>query len=161
SVRSTARERREVHLALAEAVSDAGLRVRHRAMAAVAPDTELAEELSLAAARGAARGAGENAAELAAHALRLTAEDGDGRDRRLLALARYLIDAGEHVRATQLLAERIEMLPAGATRAAAHLLLGEVAEFPVEDEHLACAIADAAKDPGLRAQALARRVTLL
>jgi DNA-binding CsgD family transcriptional regulator len=161
SVRSSARERRDVHLALAAAVRNPELRIRHRAMAAVAPDTELAEAVSLAAAHAAARGAVQDAAELAAHALRLSAEGDPERDRRLLALARYLIGTGDHLRATQLLAERLETLPAGATRAEAHLLLGEVAEFPLHEDHLARAIADGGAEPGLRAQAQAKLSELL
>jgi DNA-binding NarL/FixJ family response regulator len=118
-------------------------------------------EVAAAAAVAAARGAPADAAELAGQALRLTAA-GDGEyDGRLLALARYLIDAGEHPRATALLAGRIGALPAGPARAAAHLLLGAGAHSSVEEEHLAQAITDSAADPGLRAQALARRAVLL
>jgi hypothetical protein len=158
--RSTAAERQELNAALGAAVADPVLRARHRALAAPGPDAGLAGEVA-AAARAAARGAVADAAELAGHALRLTAA-GDGEyDGRLLALARYLIDAGEHPRATALLAGRIGALPAGPVRAAAHLLLGEGADVPVEEEHLARAIADSAADPGLRAQALARRAVLL
>ena len=54
------------------------------------------------------------------------------------------------------------MLPAGPARAAAYLLLGEGADVAAEEEYLARAVADSAADPGLRAQALARRgVTLV
>jgi DNA-binding CsgD family transcriptional regulator len=102
-----------------------------------------------------------DAAELAGHALRLTAAGSGEYDGRLLALARYLIDAGEHARATGLLAERIGALPAGPPRAAAYLLLGEGADsLAGVEEHLARAVADSATDPGLRAQALARRAML-
>jgi len=158
---STAAERRELHLALGAAVDDSVLRARHRAMAASAPDARLASQVSVAAARAAAGGAVQDAAELAGHALRLTAAGGSEYDERLLALARYLIDAGEHARATRLLAERIGALPAGPVRAAAHLLLGEGADISIEEEHLARAIADSAAAPGLRAQALAKRAMLL
>jgi len=158
---STAAERRELHLALGAVVGDPVLRARHLAMAASAPDAGLASEVSAAAARAAARGAMQDAAELAGHALRLTGAGDSEYDERLLALARYLIDAGEHARATRLLAERIGALPAGPARAAAHLLLGEGAPSPAEEEHLARAITDSAAAPGLRAQALAKRVMLL
>ena len=80
---------------------------------------------------------------------------------RLLALARYLIDAGEYPWATGLLAGRIGALPAGPARAAAHLLLSEGADLLAEQEHLAQAISDSAADPGLHAQALARQAMLL
>jgi DNA-binding NarL/FixJ family response regulator len=159
---SSARERRELHLALGAVAGDPVLRARHRAMAASAADARLANEVSAAAAQAAARGAVHDAAELAGHALRLTAAGDSEYDGRLLALARYLIDAGEHPRATALLEGRIGALPAGPARAAVHLLLGEGApRYSVEEEHLARAIADSAADPGLRAHALARRAVLL
>jgi len=101
-----------------------------------------------------------DAAELAGQALRLTAAGDSRYDARLLALARYLIDAGEHGRATGLLAERIGALPAGPVRAAGYLLLGEGADLRGEEEYLARAIADSAADRGLRGQALARRAML-
>jgi DNA-binding NarL/FixJ family response regulator len=161
SGQSSARERRGLHAALGAAVRDPVLRARHRALAAGARDAGLAGEVSAAAAQAAARGAVHDAAELAGHALRLTAAGDTQHDERRLALARYLIDAGEHPRATELLAGWVDTLPAGATRAAAHLLLGEGADLSAEEEHLAQAIADSATDPGLRAQALARQAMLL
>jgi DNA-binding CsgD family transcriptional regulator len=161
SEQSTARERRELHLALGGAVRDQVLRARHLALAAHARDGELADVVSAAAALAAARGAMHDAAELAAHAVRLTPDGDDERDRRLLFLAHHLIVAGEPVRAAELLEERIDALPPGTTRAAAHLLLGEVAEIQVEEEHLEHAIAESAEDPGLHAQALAKRAELM
>src|SRR5262249_20798089 len=116
--RASARERRDVHLALAAGGGNSEVRARHRSVGASAPDAELADEVADAAARAAARGAVQDAAELAAHALRLTPGGDVEHDQRLLALARYLIGAGEHVRASELLLERIEALPAGAPRAA-------------------------------------------
>jgi len=121
--RSRARERRELHLALAEAVSDRLLRARHLAIAATPPDAGLAGELS-AAADATRAGAVHDAIELARHALRLTPPDDRGYHERVLA-AGYLSSAGEHPRATELLRERIDALPAGRVRAAAHLLLVE------------------------------------
>jgi DNA-binding CsgD family transcriptional regulator len=161
SGRSSVRERRELHRVLADAMSDPVLRARHRALAARAPDAELAVELSTAADQAAARGAVQDAVELAGHALRLTAAADGQRDRRLLTLARYLLNAGEHPRATGLLTGWVGTLPAGPTRAAAHLLLGEGADLTAEEEHVAQAIADSAADPGLHAQALARQARLL
>ena len=102
-----------------------------------------------------------DAAELAGQALRLTPAGDSEYDGRLLALARYLINAGEHARATELLTERSGAMPPGPPRAAAHLLLGEAADYPGEEEHVARAIADSAAAPGLRAQALARQAALL
>src|SRR5262249_12811351 len=60
---SSAVERRDLHLALAEAVHDQLLRARHRALAASGPDSELARELSTAAERAAARGVVGDAVE--------------------------------------------------------------------------------------------------
>jgi len=117
--------------------------------------------VAAAAAAAAARGAPVDAAELAGQALRLTTAGDSEYDGRLLALARYLIDAGEHPRATALLTERIGVMPAGPVRAAAYLLLAEGADYRAEEKHLAQAIADSAADPGLRAQALAKRALIL
>jgi DNA-binding CsgD family transcriptional regulator len=158
---SSARERHELHLALSQAVRDQLLGIRHQALAARAPDAQLADEVAAAAAQAAARGAVADAAELAGHALRLTAAGDSEYDGRLLALARYLIIAGELPRATELLTERIGALLPGPARAAAHLLLAEGAPSALEEEHLARAIIDSAADPGLRAQALARRAMVL
>jgi len=159
---AAAAERRGLHAALGQAVGDAVLRARHLALAADGPDAALAGQVAAAAALAAARGAVADAAELGGHALRLTAAGDSEHDGRLLALARYLIDAGEHPRATALLTQRIGVLPAGPARAAAYLLLGEGADVSAEEEYLARAVADSAADPGLQAQALARRgVTLV
>src|SRR5262249_23765455 len=63
--RSSARERRELHLELAGAVSDHVLRARHLALAAHLPDSALAAEVWASAGQEAARGAIQDAAELA------------------------------------------------------------------------------------------------
>jgi DNA-binding NarL/FixJ family response regulator len=158
---SRAAERRELHRALGAAVADPVLRARHRALAAPGPEARLAGEASAAAGLAAVRGAVADAADLAGHALRLTPAGAGEQDGRLLALARYLTDAGEYPRAAALLARRMETLPAGPVRAAAHLLLSEGTDFLTEQEHLAQAITDGAADPGLHAQALARQALLL
>ena len=158
---STAAGRRDLHAALGAAVVDPVLRARHRALAEAGPDAGLAGEVAAAAAAAAARGAIADAAELAGQALRLTAVGSGEYDGRLLALARYLIDAGEHVRATGLLAGRVGAMPTGPARAAAYLLLGEGADsLAGVEEYLARAIADSAMDPALRGEALARRAML-
>jgi hypothetical protein len=158
---STAAGRRGLHAALGAAVGDPVLAARHRALAAAGPDAVLAGEVAAAAAAAAARGAVADAAELAGQALRLTPAGASEYGGRLLALARYLIDAGEHARATPLLAGRAGELPAGPVRAAAYFLLAEGADsLAGVEEHLARAIADSAAAPGLRGQALARRAML-
>jgi DNA-binding CsgD family transcriptional regulator len=154
---STAAGRRDLHRALGAAVGDPVLAARHRALAATGPEAALAGEVAGAAAAAAARGAIADAAGLAGQALRLTPAGAGAYDGRLLALARYLIDAGELPRAAGLLSERIGTMRAGPVRAAAYLLLGEAADHSEEEEHLTRAIADSAAAPGLRAQALARR----
>jgi DNA-binding NarL/FixJ family response regulator len=148
------------------AADGARVRAGHPLLAAAAAGrSTAAERRELHAALGAAVARVELRARhraLAGHALRLTAAGDSEYDGRLLAYARYLIDAGEHPRATALLEGWIGALSAGPARAAAHLLLGEGApQVSVEEEHLAQAIADSAADPGLRAQALARRAVLL
>jgi DNA-binding CsgD family transcriptional regulator len=159
---SRARERRELHLALAQAVSDPILRARHLALAATPPDPPLAGELSAAAAQATQLGALQDAVELARHALRLTPAGEVGYDERVLALARCLSSASEHRRATELSMERIDTLSAGPARAAVHLLLAEAAtRYSVKPEHVARAIAESAEAPGLRAQALAMRARML
>jgi DNA-binding CsgD family transcriptional regulator len=153
---STAAGRRDLHAALGAAVGDRVLAARHRALAAPGPDAALAGQAAGAAAQAAARGAVADAAELAGQALRLTGAGDREYDGRLLALARYLIDAGDHARANGLLTKRAGALPAGPVRAAAYLLLAEGADsLAGAEEHLARAVADSAGDPGLRAQALA------
>jgi DNA-binding CsgD family transcriptional regulator len=161
SAQSSSSERHELHLALAEAVSERVLRARHLALAATAPDADLASEVSSAAAQAMALGAVREAAELARHAMRLTAPDDGAYDERVLALARYLNTAGEHPQASELLTERIDRLASGSARATAHLLLAEGAQTLAEEEHIARAIAESAADPGVRAQALAKRAVLL
>jgi DNA-binding CsgD family transcriptional regulator len=159
--RSTAAGRRDLHAALGAVAGDRVLAARHRALAATGPDAALAGQVSAAAAQAAARGAIADAAELAGQALRLTSAGASEYDGRLLALARYLIDAGEHARATALLTKRAGALPAGPVRAVAYLLLAENADSVAGgEEHLARAITDSAAAPGLRAQALARQALL-
>src|SRR5262249_49961661 len=69
---STARERRELHLALAETAVDEELRALHLALAAETPDDNLSTTVARAAASASARGAAREAVVLAEHALRLT-----------------------------------------------------------------------------------------
>jgi DNA-binding CsgD family transcriptional regulator len=161
SRRSSAAERRDLHLALAEAVHDRLLRARHLAMAAMAPDSDLARELLGAAARAAALGSVADAAELGSHALRLTPAGDPEYNARVLVVARYLFTAGEPARAVQLLTEQVDALGPGPARAAAHLQLAEAAPALGEAVHLERAIVESASDPGLHAQALALRALKL
>lgn len=157
---STPRERRELHLALAGAVSDAEVRAKHLALAAVDADDELAAALALAAAGAAARGAREQAVELAEHALRLTPADSAARADRVLSVAGYLEAAGEMSRMTDMLEPELASLPAGPPRARAWLMLSDgVGPKTMEDvaryeDH---ALAECGDDPGLRATVLAKK----
>lgn len=160
-MRSHVRERRELHLVLADVVAEDELRARHLALATEHPDAELAHTVAAAAAAAAGRGATESAVELANHALRLTPQRADERADRLLALAEYLLMAGEPKRATNLLSAEADALPSGPTRARAHLLLADshfvashVDEF---GDHLELAVAESEADPALRALVMARK----
>ncbi|MFZ1879600.1 MAG: AAA family ATPase, partial [Gaiellaceae bacterium] len=65
---STASERRDAHLELAEAIADETLQARHLAIAASRTDTKLADRIAAAAAIAVGRGAVHDAVELAEHA---------------------------------------------------------------------------------------------
>ncbi|MBA3347470.1 MAG: AAA family ATPase, partial [Actinobacteria bacterium] len=93
--RVRARERRELHRALAEVVSEPARRARHLALAATLPDTELARIVAAGAAGALARGATQQAVELAEQALRLTPTGAAERHERVLELAEWLKRANE------------------------------------------------------------------
>ena len=153
-------EQRELHVALASAVSDSELRAEHLALAAEGADDELAATVAVAAAGAAARGARQQAAALAEHALRLTPADSADRARRVLAAAGYLEAAGEMRRMTEMLTPELAALPAGAPRGRAWLMLSDgVGPTTMDDvaryeDH---ALAEADDDPGLRAAVLAKK----
>jgi DNA-binding CsgD family transcriptional regulator len=158
--RSGRRERRELHLALAETVAGERRRALHLARAVDRPDARLAVTVAGAAGEASARGARQEAVVLAEHALRLTSPVSPERGERLLALAGYLETAGEAQRLTDLLAPEVAVLPAGAVRARAWLLLSEGAGPKDVDDlnrHLDRALAECRDDPGLRAYALAKK----
>lgn len=151
-------EKRELHLGLAQVVADEQRRALHLALATITPDEVLAERIAAAAELGAARGATRLAVDLATHALRLTPAGSSAEVARLLALGRYLRDAGEKQRVTDLLSARVESLPPGAARVTAYLLLtGGVVEGNADILHLLeKALADAGDDQPLRGRVLAR-----
>jgi DNA-binding NarL/FixJ family response regulator/tetratricopeptide (TPR) repeat protein len=161
---SRPRERRELHRALAGAVSDTRLRALHLAVATETPDEELASTVSAAACGAAKRGARQQAVLLAEHALRLTPAGEPKRHRRLLLLARYLERLGEVQRLTDLLEPEIDSLPAGATRARGIVLLSEgagpqtVAEF---ESYFDRALAECDCDPAVRSYVLAQKAALV
>ncbi|HEY7142937.1 MAG TPA: LuxR C-terminal-related transcriptional regulator [Streptosporangiaceae bacterium] len=158
---SSTRERRALHLALAQVAGDQTLRARHLALSARTHDAGLADTVAAAAAAAARRGAAHDAAELAEHALRLTPPSAAGYAGRLLAFAQCLVEVGELSRVAELLGPRIGELPAGGLRARAHLVLGEAASLPEHEGHLERALAESGDDPALRATALATKAILL
>jgi DNA-binding NarL/FixJ family response regulator len=159
--RSRVRERRQLHVELARAAADEEVRARHLALATARPDAALAATVAAAASSASARGAAEGAVELAEHALRLTPPDSAERGDRLLALAEYLVVAGEPQRVTDLLSPELGALPRAAARGRAHLLLAEGGEIVSIDDvqyHLERALSESGGDPALRATVLARKV---
>jgi DNA-binding CsgD family transcriptional regulator len=152
-------EQRELHLALAGAVSDDELRAMHLAFATEHTDGKLADTVERAALAAFARGARQQAVQLAEHALRLTPPRSNARAERLLVLARYLEVAGEIQRVTDLLAPQLSSLPAGAPRARAWLILSEGAGPRHLDDmrrYRERALAECDDDPLLRAFVLAK-----
>jgi DNA-binding CsgD family transcriptional regulator/tetratricopeptide (TPR) repeat protein len=158
---SSAAERRALHLDLAASAGDETLRARHLALAAAGRDAGLAGIIAKAAAAALRRGAVHDAVDLAEHALRLTPPAAGEYPDRLLAVAEYLVTAGEPPRARALLAPRTGDLPAGSARARAHLLLGEAGNIAEHEHHLDRALAEAGAEPALQATALATKSTLL
>jgi DNA-binding CsgD family transcriptional regulator/tetratricopeptide (TPR) repeat protein len=156
--RSGGRERRELHLTLADAAADDGLRAHHLALASRDPDEQLAATVAAAAGRAFTRGARREAAELGEHAIRLTPAGSASRPERLLALASYLETAGELDRLKDLLTANLDTIPSGLLRARAWLLLAEVAYEHVDDyrEHLERARVEAEADPALHALVVAK-----
>ena len=154
---STPREQRELHAALAGAVSDPEVRAKHLALAALTPDDELAATVAAAAAGAAARGHRPQAVELAEHALRLTPADSAQRPERVLSMAGYLETGGEMRRLTDMLTAELDSLPAGAPRARAWLMLSNgVGPKTMDDvaRYKDRALAECDDDPGLRATVL-------
>jgi DNA-binding CsgD family transcriptional regulator len=98
--------RQRVHEALAEVSdpdSDADRRAWHRALAAEGPDEEVAAELERSAGRAQARGGAAAAAAFLNHAVALTPDAAQRRE-RALAAAQASVAAGDFTRARGLLA---------------------------------------------------------
>jgi DNA-binding CsgD family transcriptional regulator len=98
--------RRQAHQALAEVMTAPGTEARrawHRAHAACRPDESVARDLETAAEQARTRGGVAAAAAFLAAAVGLTPSP-EGRGRRAVAAARYMLDAGAPDTAVELLA---------------------------------------------------------
>jgi DNA-binding CsgD family transcriptional regulator len=158
---STAEERRDVHLQLAQTIVEETLQARHLAMAASRPDDALADRIVAAAEKAIGRGAVHDAVELAEHALRLTSVGSTRHEERLLLLIRYLQIAGEESRVRELLEERLAALPPGPTRGRALLMLSETGDRLSEMEtYIDAALGESGDDVEVRATALAMKALM-
>jgi DNA-binding CsgD family transcriptional regulator len=115
-----AAKRRELHRVLAEALPDEEERARHLALAAAAPDRQVALALEDAADIASARGAPESAALLLEDAARLTPIDTvEARWSRTIAAAERHFTGGNAAHARELLETLLPELPKGPIRARA------------------------------------------
>lgn len=150
--RTSPRRRRQVHLALAQMMTNIELQARHLALGQIEPDSELAQLLDRAAQHARARGAPDSAAVLAIQALRLTpAPEITDCHRRIVTVARFRFHAGELEQARRMLQSLLGEAVDSSTRAAAGCLLGEISyhQQGVGDaqELFAAAAAEASPDP--------------
>ena len=148
-------ERRELHLRLADAVSDMEERARHLALGTEVPDEKVAGELDLAAALAVRRGAPEAAAELLEHAIRLTsADEEETRWARTIRAADQRYAAGDAPRVRKLLEQLLLEQPGGRTSACARLRLAMVRtdDFQFGAAMLDQALVDAGGDDRLIAE---------
>ncbi|MET0837123.1 MAG: AAA family ATPase [Thermoleophilaceae bacterium] len=158
--------RRELHRRLAELVPDADERARHLALSTDAPDSDIAHALEEAAEHARARGATAAAAELCEEARRLTPSDRpeDAR-RRTVAAAHYRFVAGDTVRARELLEQALAAARTGSARAAALVLLAQLARFEGDQPQSASFARQALEQPGtdhrVRAEAARNLATTL
>ena len=119
--------RRALHAQLAERVADPEERVRHRALAAVGPDEQVAAALVGAAAAARARGGWGTAGELLEQARSLTprSRPAVARERGVRA-AEHHIHAGDRPRGRAVLEQILAEAPPGSTRSDALRLLAEI-----------------------------------
>ncbi|MGI8682408.1 MAG: helix-turn-helix transcriptional regulator [Mycobacteriales bacterium] len=119
-----------VHRRLSSISADPEERARHLALSSTEPDDTAAAALESAAETARRRGAPDVAAELGQQSLRLTPPgDGEGRGRRSLAVAEYLLEAGDSAAARELITHALESLPSSPVRANGLLLLGTICWF--------------------------------
>ena len=147
-------DRRSIHARLAELVVHADARVRHLALATVGPDEATAEKAEAAAARCPRHGLAQLAAEMAAHSARLTPpEHVEDSARRSMLEVSGRAAAGEPARAIELVDSLMAGLPDGRLRAMA-MTQRVFLDFGDSERILRSALADANRDPSLRARIL-------
>lgn len=118
----------DVHRFLAERLDDEVERALHLALATPEPDERIAAQLERAASSAGRRGAHETAAILAEHAVRVTAEAGEPRWRRMIEAENHHWRIGDIERARSLLHDILEGVEPGLLRARALLHLAIVSE---------------------------------
>jgi hypothetical protein len=115
-----AAQRRQVHRELADVTEDAELRARHLGLASTGPDEEVARALDAGARDAWRRGAPSAAAELSELALRVTpAHAAPELERRRNDAAMYFVEAGDLIRARELLEQVLASGIEGMSRARA------------------------------------------
>ncbi len=146
--------RRAVHARVARTADEPLAQARHLALAARAPDEDVARTLDDAVTAAGDRGAAAVAAELAEHALRLTPAT-PARHRRALAAARAQRAAGESRRARAIVADVLAEPSAGTERAEALVVLADLESLDRAADLLQTAL-EATSTPALRAAILTR-----
>jgi DNA-binding CsgD family transcriptional regulator len=156
-VRLASSARHALHRRLATSARSQEERARHLALAADAPDADVAAVLDEEAERAALRGAPVAAAELAQLAVKLTpAHDVDRRRARQHVAARHHYVAGDVPRSRAMLERLVDELPPSAERARALVNLAETHSsdistmLPFREQ----AAAEAAGDDHVLAEAL-------
>ncbi len=146
------KQRRAMHRQIAGTQLHIEERARHLALAATSHDEETIRTLDEAAENASTRGAASAAADLLELALQLGADDAG----RKIRAAAHHYDAGDPLRARDLLEGTIDKLAPGKLRAEALRLLARVRIY--DDSYQAAApvleraLADAADDDSLRVQ---------
>jgi DNA-binding NarL/FixJ family response regulator len=149
--------RRQLHARLAAAADDPVERVRHAALAAAEPQASLAEDLDVGVAAALAAGVPDIAVGLAQLSLEHTT-DVALRPARLDRLADAQLRSGDSSGAWQTQSEAIAATAPGAGRARRRIRLAEIAtevtSWADAERELRVAIAEAADDPLVLAEAL-------
>jgi DNA-binding CsgD family transcriptional regulator len=149
--------RRALHARLATVAEDTVERVRHAALAAAEPHAELAAELDAGVTAALAAGVPDIAVELAQLSLEHTTDPAQG-PARLDRLADARFRAGDSTGAWQAQTEAMSATPPGAARARRRIRLAEIVTevtgWADAERELKVAVAEAADDPPVLAEAL-------